>query len=339
MVDRIDDFLTYLVENKNKSTDTARNYRRHLAKLFHYLLEIQREAAEVTTMELEAYTGPVLHKEGLGPHGRSTAISAIKGFYKYCSKRGLIASNPARDLEHPKFGRKLPEMLSLEEIEKMMYGPDLGTLKGLRDAAIMAFIFGTGCRVSGLTSLNEDQLAYAGQENPPRRYVTLREKGKKERRLPLNRKVELFLHAYLNHPEMKAIDRAVGQTNVVFINLKNTRIERVHWRGEARRISEDSVIDIFKKYGRAAGIPDKRLHPHAGRHTVATMQYEAEMTPEDRMAWMGHESMETMKLYPLLSDIKLLRGAEAANPLSNIQTPFDEIFKRLFVPGKGNKNV
>lgn len=335
MDDQVNSFLTYMVENKNKSLHTVRNYRRHLEKFFQYLKAIDRAPAEVNTMELEAYTGPILHKAGLGPHGRSTAISAIKGFYKYCFKRGLFNQNPARDLEHPKFGRKLPELLSLEEIERMMYGPDLGTLAGLRDAAIMAFVFATGCRVSGLTSLNEDQLVYAGQESPPRMYATLREKGKKERRIPLNRKAELFLHAYLNHPELKAIDRAVGQTNVVFINLKNTRIERVHWRGEARRMSEDSIIDIFKKHGRAAGIPDKRLHPHAGRHTVATMQYEAEMTPEDRMAWLGHESMETMKLYPLLSDTKLLRGAEGANPLSKIKTPVDELFKRLFVARKG----
>lgn len=339
MKERIEDFLTYLVVNKNKSVDTARNYRRHLEKFFDYLSRINRGAAEVTTMELEAYTGPVLHKEGLGPHGRSTAISAIRGFYRYCFKRGLIPQDPAGYLDHPKFGRKLPEILSLEEIEKMMYGPDLGTLKGLRDAAIMAFIFATGCRVSGLVGLNEDQLAYAGQEKPPRLFVTLREKGKKERRLPLNRKAELFLTAYLNHPELKAIDRAVEKTNVVFVNLRNRTIDAVHWRGEARRISEDSVIDIFREYGRKAGIPDKLLHPHAGRHTVATMQYEAEMTGEDRLAWMGHESMDTLKLYPFLSTKKLLKGADDANPLSHVKTPVDELFKGLFGPPKVNKNA
>lgn len=340
MDDRIGLFLDYLVENKGRSIATAKNYKSHLDRFHLYLSTTGRQAEEIEPMEIEAYTGPILHKGGLGARGRSSAISAIKGFYKFCFNRGLMTKNPSRDLDHPRHGRTLPEILSYREMEGLIFEPDLSTLAGLRDAAVLAFLFATGARVSGVTGLNEDQLVYGGEEKPPRLYVTLLEKGKKERKIPLNRKAEMFLFAYLNHQELAQIDRTVkGGTKVVFVNLRNRSVDPLEWRGEKRRMSMKAIAQILKKYGRRLNIPEQRLHVHTIRHTVATDLYDANMNLEDRMAWLGHSRADTMAIYPLLSKTKLLPGAESANPMSKLKTPIDELFKSIYGHTKVDKKL
>lgn len=334
MLEIVELYLSNMLENKGKSIRTVRNYRSILKRYALYLVQIGKAFTDVETMEIEAYTGPILHKAGVGPARRSTVVSAVRGFYQYCIKRNLISRNPAQYLEHPRFGKPLPNILSLEDIEKLMWAPDLSTLQGLRDAAILSLIFATGCRVSGLVSLNEDQLVYGGQEESPRLYVILREKGKKERKIPVERKAEILLFSYLKSEALQAIDRNVGATKVVFINLKNTRTPAADWRGEKRRMTEKSIGQIIKKYGRRVGIPEERLHPHAGRHSVGTQLIDDGMDLRDLQLWLGHEKLQTVYVYVHLSEKRLLKGAQTGNPLSKVKTPIDELARSVFAPDK-----
>lgn len=328
--EKIDLFLTHFVENKGKSVLTAKNYGRALHRFQVYLKQIGKDADDVDLMEIEAFTGPFLNKAKMGAAGRSAAVSAIRQFYLFCVRRKLLKNNSAQGLEHPKREQSLPGMLSLDDMEKLMFAPDLSTFIGLRDAAMMAFMFSTGCRVSGITGLNEDQLSYGGEETPLRLYVVLKEKGKKSRKLPINRKCELLLFTYLQHDEMKKIDRHVGKTEVVFVNLRNSRVKRSDWDGEHRRLTHKSVGEVLKKHGMRVGISPELLHVHASRHTMGTMLYEEGLSMEDRMAWLGHERPETLAIYTRLSEKRLLRAAEKSNPLSRVKTPIDQILKSVY---------
>lgn len=332
MIEKIDQYLAWIHQSRGRSTATVVLYRAALLKLKKYLETVNIDFLKADLLTLEAFTGPTLHKNGLGIAGRMAVISAVRGFYSYLHRSGVSTHNPAHHLEYPRPSSPLPSTLSLKQIEQLMMAPDLKTFKGLRDAAMMAFIFATGCRVSGLVNLMEHDLVYGGDEHPPRLYALLDEKGKKQRKIPVNRKAELLISMYLGHAELKRIDRAVGTGRIVFVSLRNTRVPEWEFRGEKRKLTKKSIGAMLKGYGEPLGIPAGVLHAHAGRHAVGTLLYDSGMNVEDRQAFMGHSRVDTLTIYTRLSEKRLLPGAEGANPLFNIQTPVDALARALF-PG------
>lgn len=330
LIDKIESYLEWLCTNKNRSVATEGSYRSALLKLKKYLETVGVDFRVVDLLTLEAFTGPTLHKNGMGVSSRSQAISAVRGFYTYLQRVGEVVNNPAQNLEHPRALSPLAAMLSLGQMEKLIMSPDLKTFKGLRDAAIMAFLFATGCRVSGLVNLTESDLVYGGDEQPPRLYVLLTEKGKKQRKLPLNRTAEVILQMYLQHEELKRIDRETPAGKIVFISLRNSRVDGCDFRGEHRRLSRKSITVMLKDYGTAAGIPVGQLHPHAARHAVGTLLYDHGMNAEDRQAFLGHARADTLQIYTRLSEKRLLPGADAANALTRMSTPVEVLVKAFF---------
>ena len=326
----IEGFLSYLKVNRNRSEATVKAYRPLLLRLEGFLQGRGKGVLEATAQDLEVFSGPHLHKEGLDAASRAKAVSSVRGFYRWASRLGLVRDNPAVALDRPKLPDSLPTMLSLEQAEKLIWAPDLATMRGVRDAALMAFLIGTGCRVSGLVALNEEDLWAEMIDGKRWHFALLKEKGKKQRKVALPKMAVIPMLMWLGHEERKALDETryhlrTGATRVVFCSTKRGMAQEHEWNGEGRRMTHKAVREVFQRHGKRVGIPPKVLHPHAARHLMATHLFDEAVEHEVRKAQLGHERDETLAIYTRMSRKRLLVVAGDANPLSSIRTPFDEL--------------
>lgn len=304
---------------------TIYHYGRDLQNLANWIAE-QTPGADLldaTPEQLELYTGMVLHERKLRPPTRKRVVAAVRGFFVWATRMNLIAVNPAHDLPTPRCATRMPRAAQLGDIEKILMQPDLSTFQGVRDAAMLFVLIGTGCRVSGLTALNERSLIWTtdalGRE---RLIIRFREKGKKERDVPVPVETALMIRAYLGHAALNDINRVLPDGDqVLFCNLKNTRVKACDHYGEHRRLNRTNVHDMIRRYGTQAGIRSAVCHAHALRHL-----YGAELAEEDvdllkRMALLGHAKPETTEIYSHLAMRKLFAVIDQANPLAKVKTP------------------
>ncbi len=227
--------------------------------------------------------------------------------------------------------------MTLESAQKLLMQPDLNTLIGVRDAAILALFIGTGIRLSGLLRLNESALQfYRDEKDKERLAVKVREKGKKERLVPVPDEARLLLRAYLGHPELEAIGRTLPDGDrILFVSTKNRGISEDKYH-EERRLSARSVQDMIEGYGKKAGIPRKQLHPHAARHLYGTELAEEKVDLLTRQALLGHADPKSTEIYTQLATRALTRAADKANPLSKIKTPATELAREMARTSRGS---
>lgn len=331
MSDYIADFLTFKQHNQGRSARTIGAYGDVLLRLQGFLGG--REIITATADELEMFCGPWLHKQGVLAIARRPYIAAIREFFKWALHGKRIHDNPGAQLTYPKSGRKLPRSMSLTSAERLMWGPDFSTFMGVRDAAILSVLIGCGLRISGLTGLNQGNLIHVEHAGQVRMVIKVREKGDKERLLPVPREAELVLRLYLEHPDLKEIDRTLPDGDqVLFVSLANRNIEPHAYIGEARRLSDRSIRDMIRKYGEAAGIPVAQLHPHAMRHLFGTELAEADVDLLVRQDLMGHEDAKHTKIYTHLATRKKLEEVDRGGPLAKMKSPVSELLARLNKP-------
>jgi integrase/recombinase XerD len=335
MADLIEQFLVYKQINRNRSARTVQVYRMALGRLALFLGD--RSAVSATHDDLVAFSGAWLHKTyKLGPKARSQHVSAVRELYAWLKKGGAIESNPAAALEHPQIGRTLPRVMTLASAEKIMWAPDFETFKGVRDAAVLAMLLGCGLRVSGLVALNESNLRRDVIDDKPRIVVQVTEKRGRERQMPLPADAALLLQIYMEHPDLKAIDRALPNGDkVLFVSLVNQSVPPHEYIGEKRRLRRRAVLKMVRHYGRAQGLPEDQIHPHAMRHLFGTELAESEVDLLQRQKAMGHADPKSTEIYTHLAMRKMTRDLDRANPLAKIKTPVSDLLKRLSKGGDG----
>jgi len=326
----VEQFLSYLRVNRNRSESTVSAYRPLLRRLEEHLAELGKGILDATPQDLELWSGPVLHKLGLDAATRAKAISAVRGLYRWAERTGLVQRSQAQALDRPRLPEALPVSWSLEQAEAMIWAPDLSTFKGVRDAAILSFLIGTGCRVSGLSALNESDVFTEDVLGERWAFVHLKEKGKKSRQVPLPKLALVPLLMYLGHEERQAMGETrhhlrTGSDQVLFCNLRPGKTPLHEWYGEKRRLTRKGVWSLVVWYGRQAGIPAKLLHPHAARHLMGTHLYDEGIDKEDRKVFLGHERDETLAIYTRTSRKRLLAIAGKSNPLSAMKSPFAQL--------------
>ena len=330
----IDAFCDYLSMAKGRSPRTLEVYRLALSRLKEFLGP-QRSILTADGSELEAFCGLWLHKRGVVAHSRKPYISAVRMFFLWAKSRGALpAGNPAAELEHPKAGRRLPRAMSLASAERLMWGPDLSTFLGIRDAAILSVLMGCGLRVSGLVGLNEGDLQTVVMDGAPRMILLTEEKGNRMRRVPVPREAEALLRVYLAHEELAAIDRSVkgkrGQPDkVLFVNTKHPTLPEHEHVGEARRLKRKGVHDLIQRHGIKQGIPIEELHPHAMRHLYGTELTEDDVPTITTQGLMGHADPKSTAVYVELSMRKKMRTVDQHAPLAKMRTPISEFLKRM----------
>ncbi len=283
----IEDYLSYLLLEKGLSPRSVENYRNDLQKLHDFVKKRGLEISEIEVHHLNDFLTE-LEKAGYSPATRSRIISGIRGFFLYLSTEKGLPANPTELLELPRSAKKLPEILTEDEVVRLLDSPDTSTSRGIRDKAILEMLYATGMRVSELVSLS---LANIDMDE---RFVKVRGKGSKERFVPFGEIAKDWLERYLTdvrpHFNKKGSD-------FVFLNFRN-----------GNPISRVSVWKIIKHYGMLAGIESERLYPHILRHSFATHLLRNGCDLRTLQLLLGHASIATTQVYTHL-DIGYLKEA------------------------------
>jgi len=324
----IDAWLEWLQHSRGRSERTIEAYAMAMKKLREFMEN--RPLLEAEPAELELFCSLWLHKKGIVARSRVPYISAVKGFYKWAKASRLVS-----DITHPKTGRPLPNMMSLANAEKLMWGPDLDTFIGIRDAAMLALMMGCGLRVSGLVGINESHLSNVQIEGQLRMVLKVTEKGKKDRLLPVPKEAEMLLRVYMAHEEMSEIDRDLPAPEgrqvdrVLFVSVRSTKLTADLHRGENRRLTRKAVNDMIKRYGKRLDIPANELHPHAMRHLYGTELTEGNVATAAVQDLMGHDDIKSTSVYTHLAARRKFAAVDQHAPLAKMKTPVSELLKRL----------
>ncbi len=233
---------------------------------------------------------------GLSAHSQARILSGIKAFYKYLLIEDVLDSSPVELIESPKLGRKIPDVLNLEEINKVFEAIDLSTPEGARNRAMLEMLYGSGLRVTELISLKLNNLFF--EEG----FMRIFGKGSKERLVPLGSESAKFLKIYVNdwrtHVSIKQ-----GNENVVFLNRRGTGISRV------------MIFKIIKSLIEEVGIK-KNVSPHTFRHSFATHLIEGGADLRAVQEMLGHESITTTEIYTHLDKDYLKQTIQDFHPRS-----------------------
>lgn len=313
----VERWLEVKEHNEGRAEKTLGNYRFYLRTLAAYLAERQMTLLTATAEAIEDFAGRHQHARKVRPNSRRVIVAAIRGFYRWLALKGVLNDNPAACLAAPKIGSPLPRSISLSRAERLLMEPGIATFAGLRDSAIIAVLIGTGCRSSGARSLNEGDLIWTQRSNESERLtIRLREKGKKERLIPVPLECSLLIRAYLGHPAMDEIDRTLPNGDqVLFVSLRNRYVPVHDFFGESRRLSSGMFRRMMRRHGERAGIPKEFCHPHAFRHLYGAELAEHDVDLLVRQALLGHSKPETTAIYSRLAMRKLTETVEQANPL------------------------
>lgn len=262
----MDDFLAYLAIEKGLANNTVMAYRRDVEVFFVYL----EGKWPVTQNDVVGFLG-YLKENGRASSSVCRALMSLKIYFRYLKREGRVLDNVVRYLESPRVWQLIPEVLSNDEIERLLSQPDPGTRQGSRDRAVLELLYATGLRVSELCSLD----IYDVEDG----FVRVWGKGRKERVVPVGRQAIQALDHYLIHHRQE-----IAHLNALFLSLRGQRLKR------------ESVWEGIKWYGRAAGIA-KNISPHTLRHSFAThlLDHGADLRVIQEM--LGHANIGTTDRY------------------------------------------
>jgi integrase/recombinase XerD len=218
---------------------------------------------------------------GMSPRSQARIVSGIKSFFRYLVMEEEIVSDPAELLESPKPGRKLPVILHIEEIDRIIAAIDLSTYEGHRNKAIIETLYSCGLRVSELIDLRITNLFFKDG------FIKVTGKGNKERLVPISNKaiheIERYFEQSRNH-----MSPAKGSENIVFLNRRGKKLSRV------------MIFILVKDLLQRAGI-NKQVSPHTFRHSFATHLVEGGADLRAVQEMLGHESILTTEIYTHLN--------------------------------------
>lgn len=272
------EFENYLQLERSLSKNTISAYLLDVIKLKQFLeiSNVKSDPLEVTSDQLRLFVIYVAEL-GMTPYSQARIISGIKAFYKFLLYEDVIKESPAMLLEAPKLGRKLPDILDVVEIERVLSAIDMSLPNGMRDRTIIEVLYSSGLRVSELTSLKISNVFFDLS------FLRLTGKGDKERLVPMGRSAAKLLKMYL---EQVRVHQEVGSKarDIVFLNRFGNALSRV------------SIFTMVKKYGLMSGIR-KNISPHTFRHSFATHLIEGGADLRAVQEMLGHESITTTEIY------------------------------------------
>lgn len=295
MNDLISEYQHYLVSEKMKSENTVHSYVSDLQNYIYYLNEKQGidDIRDVDTKTIQNYLA-YLKKLGYSPTSTSRALSAIKSFHKFLYLEHRTLENPATNLSSPKLDKKLPTVLSVEEVIKLLDSLDDSTPIHHRNKAMIEMVYGTGLRVSELVGLKLQDLHLTNK------MISVKGKGNKERIVPINDYANKVLREYIINSRPK-LAKPSKDNGYVFLNHLGTPISR------------QSFFLILKEQCNKAGIT-KEVSPHTLRHSFATHLLEAGTDLRLIQEMLGHEDISTTQIYTHLSNQKLKEIYKGAHP-------------------------
>jgi len=307
--DQVAVFISYLREQKGYSEHTIRNYLIDLTQFSEFLVKRKarskgdgksaRETGPIDALVIREYLGSLF-----GRFERSTIarkLSAIRSFFLFLEKKGVVRNNPAGDVATPKLERYIPVYLPVDDVFRLLERPDRNKPLGLRDLAILEVLYSCGIRVSELEALNISSIDFEA------RLVTVVGKGNKERIVPIGRIALKAVRAYLKATgNLRKVDGYDSGGAPLFINFRGGRLSR------------RSIARIIKKYATESGL-NPEISPHSMRHSFATHLLDGGADLRMVQELLGHASLSTTQRYTHVSLDRLMEVYDRAHPRSGLK--------------------
>jgi integrase/recombinase XerD len=289
----VDEYINYITVEKGLSKKTAQAYASDLADFLDFLhgqnvMSIQHAD---TAMILKHVID--LRNQNLGARSRARHLVSLRGFYGYLTKTGVLSSNPAKMVELPKSGLKLPDVLNIQQVDALLNAPDRETLRGMRDAAMLEMIYAAGLRVSELIQLPTTGVHLEAG------FVRVIGKGDKERVVPIGRKALTAVQTYLSEARPLLIKKHVSK--YLFIARAGKPMTRQgFWK-------------LMRKYALMAGIKQK-ISPHSLRHSFASHLLEGGADLRAVQVMLGHVDIATTQIYTHVAHKRLIEVHRKYHP-------------------------
>ena len=282
-----EEFLGSLRSERGLSLNTVSAYRRDLRDYFEFLDK------EGTSGDVGGFVTDIANR-GLARSTRARKFAAVRGYHRFLVAEGHATEDPTVLIETVRRSRPLPKALTTHQVEHLLDAPDRTTLLGLRDVAILEFLYATGARVTetvtvGLTDLDLESGT-----------VIVTGKGDKQRLIPLGSHARIAIERYL--PVRLELLSERERSDVLFLNARGTSLTR------------QGMWDIVKRNGRRAGIERDSLSPHVLRHSAATHMVEGGADLRSVQEMLGHASINTTQVYTRVSPVHLYEVYLTAHP-------------------------
>jgi len=292
----INSFKLYLRLEQSLSKNSIEAYSMDVEKLFQYSQSLKspiNNPANIESQHIQDFF-KWINELGMSQHSQARILSGIRSFYTYLAIEGEITQNPAELIEGPRLIQKLPEFLSVQEIEQLISALDLSKPEGMRNKALLEVLYGCGLRVSELINLKLSNLSLEIE------YIKVVGKGNKERLVPIGSSAIKYLKHYIEEVRVHAPIKP-GNDDFVFINRLGTPLSRV------------MIFMIIKDLAEKSGI-NKNISPHTFRHSFATHLVEGGADLRAVQEMLGHESITTTEIYTHLDRDYLRSVINAFHP-------------------------
>ncbi len=284
-------YRTYIKLEKRLSDNSVDAYMRDLAAFAHYILRMKdlppRKVEEATIEQYLAW----LYDRGCSKNTQARVLSSLRSFFGYMQLTEMIEDSPVEFIEPPRPARKLPEVLSVQQIDRIIASIDSSTIKGLRDRAIIELLYSCGLRVSEAISLRLGDLFFGEG------YVRVVGKGDKQRLVPVSPIARERIALYMEQR-----------------NELNTNDDHLFLNNRGGKLSRVMIFTLLKDAAAAAGV-QQRVSPHTLRHSFATHLLEGGASIREVQEMLGHENIVTTEIYTHLDNKRLSDTVEKYLPL------------------------
>lgn len=280
----VDAYLDHLRLERRLSEHTTESYGRDLAELGRFAAARDRPLDRLSRRDLEAHVRNLMG-EGRSPRSVARMVACLRGFYRFLARHNHIRANPAEDLEAPRAWKVLPKFLDVDDVDRLIDAPDVGSAIGLRDRASIELLYATGLRVSELVNLRAQDL------HLDEGYLTTTGKGRKQRIVPLGDSAAAWVRKYIKEGRPALLGKRTAQK--LFVNARGgTGLTRVgFWK-------------ILKGYARKVGLAT-RVSPHVLRHSFATHLLERGADLRAIQLMLGHADLSTTQIYTHILDARM----------------------------------
>jgi integrase/recombinase XerD len=290
----LNDYSLYLKIERGMSKNTVQNYNHDVQKLITYLKthDMHISPLEITSIQIQEFIYEIAKL--INPRSQSRLISGLRSFFDYLIFENYLQNNPLEQIEAPKIGRKLPDTLSVSEINLILETIDLSDSNGERNRAIIETLYGCGLRVSELISMKISDLFF--NEG----FIKVTGKGDKQRFVPIGKMTQKYINIYKNQLRIfKKIDQKDKDT--LFLNRRGKQLTRA------------MIFTIVKKLGEKSKL-EKSISPHTFRHSFATHLLENGADLRAIQMMLGHESIITTEIYMHLDKSHLKKIIDEFHP-------------------------
>ncbi|MGA4507699.1 site-specific tyrosine recombinase XerD [Propionibacteriaceae bacterium G1746] len=300
----LEDYLDHLGVERGLSANTLASYRRDLDRYLVWLAGrgIDR-LDDVSPADVGAFATALSSGDGLqAPLARSSVgrnVVAVRGFHRFTTSEGITPTDAAAEVSPPRVGTRLPKALRLDQVTALLASPDPTTIEGVRDAALLELLYGTGARISEVCGLDVDEVSRALDD--PDAGLRLLGKGRKERIVPLGRYARDAVRAWLVRGRPEWQSRAARPGPALLLNSRGNRLSR------------QSAWAVVQRAAERANITDE-VSPHSLRHSYATHLLDGGADIRVVQELLGHSSVTTTQIYTLVTVEHLREVYRSAHP-------------------------